>query len=96
MIYSFVVISGVYGNWTGKDFGPSPGSGSSAWVTKFADEGWENPKNPQSSCRVFRFEYDSSELFSGHRSREAIQRVALRLLNALRSKRSGEVKVRVN
>ncbi|KAG9499457.1 hypothetical protein J7337_007913 [Fusarium musae] len=91
-LIDFVVIPGVYGNWTDKDFEPSAGSGSSAWVTKFADEGWESLKNPQSSCRVFRFEYDPSELFSGHRSREAIQRVALRLLNALRSKRSGEIK----
>lgn len=93
MIYSFIVIPGVYANWTDKDFGPSPGSGSSAWVTKFAKEGWEKPKNAHSSCRVFRFDYDSSELFSGHRSREAIHRVALRLLNGLRSKRSGEIKV---
>ncbi|KAG5802839.1 hypothetical protein H9Q71_012575 [Fusarium xylarioides] len=53
-----VVIPGVYGNWTDKDFGPSPGSGSSAWVTKFAEEGWESPKNPQNSCRVFRFDHD--------------------------------------
>ncbi|KAF4440801.1 ankyrin 1 [Fusarium acutatum] len=94
-LIDFVVIPGVYGNWTDKDFGPSPGSGSSAWVTKFAEEGWENPKNPQSSCRVFHFEYDSSELFSGHRSREAIHRVTLRLLNGLRSKRSGETKKRL-
>ncbi|KAF5567238.1 ankyrin 1 [Fusarium phyllophilum] len=91
----FIVIPGVYGNWTDEDFGLSPGSGSSAWVTKFAEEGWEKPKNPQSSCRVFRFEYYSSELFSGHRSREAIHRVALRLLNGLRSKRSGETKKRL-
>ncbi|KAG5756411.1 hypothetical protein H9Q70_000966 [Fusarium xylarioides] len=53
-----VVIPGVYGNWTDKDFGPSPGSGSSAWVTKFAEKGWESPKNPQNSCRVFRFDHD--------------------------------------
>lgn len=93
MIYSFIVIPGVYANWTDKDFGPSPGSGSSAWVTKFAEEGREKLKNAHSSCRVFRFDYDSSEIFSGHRSREAIHRVALRLLNGLRSKRSGEIKV---
>ncbi|KAF5597987.1 ankyrin 1 [Fusarium pseudoanthophilum] len=92
-LIDFVIMPGVYGNWTDKDFGPSPGSGSSAWVTKFADEGWEKPKNPQSSCRVFRFEYESSELFSGHRSREAIHRIALRLLSGLRSKRSSEIKV---
>ncbi|KAF5650769.1 ankyrin 1 [Fusarium tjaetaba] len=94
-LIDFVVIPGVYGNWTDKDFGPSAGSGSSARVTKFADEGWENPKSPQNSCRVFRFEYDSSELFSGHRSREAIQRVALRLLGGLRSRRSAEMKKRL-
>ncbi|KAF5572550.1 ankyrin 1, partial [Fusarium pseudocircinatum] len=94
-LIDFVVIPGVYGNWTDKDFGPSAGSGSSAWVTKFAEEGWENPRNPHSSCRVFRFDYDSSELFSGHRSREAIHRVALRLLTGLRSKRSVETKKRL-
>ncbi|PNP79771.1 hypothetical protein FNYG_06864 [Fusarium nygamai] len=94
-LIDFVVIPGVYGNWTDKDFGPSPGSGNSAWVTKFAEEAWEKPKNAHSSCRVFRFNYDSSKFFSGHRSREAIQRVALRLLNGLRSKRSGEIKKRL-
>ncbi|RKL44914.1 hypothetical protein BFJ72_g3565 [Fusarium proliferatum] len=91
-LIDFIVIPGVYANWTDKDFGPSPGSGSSAWVTKFAEEGREKLKNVHSSCRVFRFDYDSSEIFSGHRSREAIHRVALRLLNGLRSKRSGEIK----
>ncbi|KAJ4030761.1 hypothetical protein NW758_012625 [Fusarium oxysporum] len=94
-LIDFIVIPGAYGNWTDKDFGPSPGSGSSAWVTKFAEEGWEKPKNLQSSCRVFRFEYNPSEIFSGHRSREAIHRVALRLLNGLRLKRSGESKKRL-
>ncbi|KAG4284525.1 hypothetical protein FPRO06_08904 [Fusarium proliferatum] len=91
-LIDFIVIPGVYANWTDKDFGPSPGSGSSAWVTKFAEEGREKLKNAHRSCRVFRFDYDSSEIFSGHRSREAIHRVALRLLNGLRSKRSGEIK----
>ncbi|VZH95650.1 unnamed protein product [Fusarium fujikuroi] len=94
-LIDFIAIPGVYANWTDKDFGPSPGSGSSAWVTKYAEEGWEKPKNAHSSCRVFRFDYDSSELFSGHKSREAIHRVALRLLNGLRSKRAGEIKKRL-
>ncbi|KAI1057282.1 hypothetical protein LB505_011609 [Fusarium chuoi] len=92
-LIDFIVIPGVYAKWTDKEFGLSSGSGSSAWVTKFAEEGWEKPKNAHSSCRVFRFDYDSSELFSGQRSREAIHRVALRLLNGLRSKRAGEIKV---
>ncbi|KAL9566299.1 hypothetical protein ACKAV7_009658 [Fusarium commune] len=94
-LIDFIVIPGVYGDWRDKDFGPSPGSGSSAWVTQFAEEGWEKPKNPQSSCRVFRFEYNPSEIFSSHRSREAIHRVALRLLNGLRLKRSEESKKRL-
>ncbi|KAH7478285.1 hypothetical protein FOMA001_g9127 [Fusarium oxysporum f. sp. matthiolae] len=94
-LIDFVVIPGVYGNSTGEELGPSPGSGSSAWVTKFAEEGGEKPKSPQSSCRVFRFGYNSSELFSGHRSREAIQRIALRLLNGLRSKRCSETQKRL-
>ncbi|RBA15538.1 hypothetical protein FPRO05_12612 [Fusarium proliferatum] len=93
-LIDFVVIPGVYGSWTNKDFGSSPGSGSSAWVTKFAEEGWEKSNNAQSSCRVFRFEYNSAELFSGHRSREAIDRIAFRLLNGLRSMRSDETKKR--
>ncbi|KAF5548635.1 ankyrin protein 1 [Fusarium mexicanum] len=92
-LIDFIVIPGVYGNRHGKDFASSPGSGSSAWVTQFAKPGWEKPKNAHSSCRVFRFDYDSYELFSGHRSREAIRRVALRLLNGLQSKRSCETKI---
>ncbi|KAF5252725.1 hypothetical protein FANTH_2352 [Fusarium anthophilum] len=94
-LIDFIVIPGVYGNRHGKDFASSPGSGSSAWVAQFAKQGWEKPKNAHSSCRVFRFDYDSSKIFSGHRSREAIRRVALRLLNGLRSKRSGETKALV-
>ncbi|KAF4946016.1 hypothetical protein FGADI_11520 [Fusarium gaditjirri] len=93
-IDSFVVISGVYSNWTKKVFGPSPGSGSSAWITKFLEEGFEKHNNPQNNSRVFRFDYNPAELFSGHRSREAINRIALRLLNGLRSMRSGDTKKR--
>ncbi|KAF4345847.1 ankyrin 1 [Fusarium beomiforme] len=97
-LIDFVVIPGVYACRKTTRLGESPGSGSSAWVTKFAKEGYDklsSPKAPEDSCRVLRFDYESSELFSGHRAREAIHSIALRLLNGLKSKRRGEEKKRL-
>jgi hypothetical protein len=95
VIYSFIVVPGVYAN-SMLGIGASPGSGSSEWVYKFAGKRPEtdiNLKNPKDSCRVFWLRYESTELFSGNQSRHAIHQTALRLLKGLRAKRCNETKV---
>ncbi|KAM0545410.1 hypothetical protein ACHAPJ_011315 [Fusarium lateritium] len=98
-LIDFVAIPGVYGNWF-NEIGESPGSGSSAWICKFAGRplGPASPgsgRSPKDSCRVFWYEYNSEELFCGRRSRQVVHQMALKLLSALRRKRCNETKKRL-
>ncbi|KAJ4022741.1 hypothetical protein NW766_001788 [Fusarium irregulare] len=97
-LIDFVIIPGVYGNSETPRQVENPGSGSTSWVTEFAKGTCDEitgPRAPEDSCRVLRFSYESNELFSDHRSADAIHRIALRLLNSLRLKRRDEEKVRI-
>ncbi|KAF4954943.1 hypothetical protein FSARC_11972 [Fusarium sarcochroum] len=98
-LIDFVAVPGIYGNWSG-EIGESPGSGSSAWVYKFAGKPIDatspnSSRNPKDSCRVFWYEYESAELFCGRRSRQVVHQMALKLLTALRWKRRNETKKRL-
>ncbi|RGP76548.1 hypothetical protein FLONG3_5209 [Fusarium longipes] len=97
-LIDFVIIPGVYGNSKSPRQVENPGSGSTSWVTEFAKGTCDQitgPRAPEDSCRVLRFNYESNELFSDHRSADAIHRIALRLLNSLRLKRRDEEKKRL-
>ncbi|RSL73504.1 hypothetical protein CEP51_011751 [Fusarium floridanum] len=86
----YVVVPGVYGYWEG-DVGECPGSGSSAWVPKFAGKrGADDPfwtKRISSKCRILGYQYDASQLFRAGQSRQSIRQMALKLLQALKARR---------
>ncbi|KAM0415652.1 hypothetical protein ACHAPT_013402 [Fusarium lateritium] len=96
-LVDYVVVPGVYGDWEG-DVGECPGSGSSAWVPKFAgkrvveDPFWAKTISPE--CRVLSFRYDASQFFRGRQSRESIRQMALKLLRALKARRQNAAKKR--
>ncbi len=80
------MVPGVYGTWD-DNAGGGPGSRTSKWVTRFAEEA-----GPES--RILRFQYSSHHLFSGRQSREAIRNCALKLLRSLSSLRKEASRVR--
>ncbi|UKZ73022.1 hypothetical protein TrVFT333_000661 [Trichoderma virens FT-333] len=82
----FVVIHGVYGGWE-NEYRAGPGSGSSEWVSNFAQS--------LEPSRILRFEYEPLQLFCGRRSRQAIQNCALKLLRALAARRRHETQKRL-
>ncbi|KAL6878817.1 ankyrin repeat-containing domain protein [Trichoderma novae-zelandiae] len=81
MAVDFVVVHGVYGNWE-EEWRAGPGSGSSQWVTSYAQT--------LDPSRILRFEYEPLQLFCGRRSRQAIRNCALKLLRALAARRRHE------
>ncbi|KAH7271898.1 hypothetical protein MRS44_004360 [Fusarium solani] len=86
----YVVVPGVYGDWEG-GVGECPGSGSSAWVSKFAGRrAAEDPfwmKGISSKCRILTYQYDASQFFRARQSRQSIRQMALMLLQALKARR---------
>ena len=82
---SVVVVKGVYHSLDDDEPG-GPSSGTGSCVDDYI-------KSLASDCRIMRFKYNPSQILAGHRSREAIRKQALRLLDDLMKSREKETKV---
>ena len=81
---SAVVIDGVYQSWD--DYTQSR---TNSWVIDYL-------QSLESDCRILQFKYNPSQIIAGRRSREAIRKQALSLLNDLVTLRKNAPKVYIS